>query len=86
MSASELQELHLADLHARAAEAGIDGYRLLRREELIERLEGGESEAPSEGGAVPLAPIDRSREVSGRRQTSTAIVTTTHARCTRQIR
>ena len=46
MSASDLQELHLADLHARAAEAGIEGYRLLRREELIERLEGGEAEAP----------------------------------------
>jgi transcription termination factor Rho len=42
---SELSELHLADLHARAAEAGIDGYRLLRREELIARLEGG-SERP----------------------------------------
>src|SRR5688500_11587116 len=42
---SELSELHLADLHARAAEAGIEGYRLLRRDELIERLEGG-SERP----------------------------------------
>jgi transcription termination factor Rho len=38
---SELSELHLADLHARAAEAGIEGYRLLRRDELIDRLEGG---------------------------------------------
>ena len=46
MSATELQELHLADLHARAAEAGIEGYRLLRRDELIERLVGGEDEAP----------------------------------------
>lgn len=42
---SELSELHLAELHARAAEAGIEGYRLLRRDELIERLEGG-SEKP----------------------------------------
>ena len=38
MSGQELSELHLADLHARAAERGIEGYRLLRREELIERL------------------------------------------------
>jgi transcription termination factor Rho len=45
MSASELSELHLAELHERAADAGIEGYRLLRREELIERLEGGEAEA-----------------------------------------
>ncbi len=35
---ADLQDLHLADLHSRAAKAGIDGYRKLRREELIERL------------------------------------------------
>jgi len=46
MSASELSELHIAELHERAAAAGIDGYRLLRREELIERLAGGEGEPP----------------------------------------
>lgn len=39
----DLSQLHLADLHARAAEQGIAGYRLLRREELIARLEGGEA-------------------------------------------
>ncbi len=44
MSGQELSELHLADLHARAAERGIEGYRLLRREELIERL--SEEERP----------------------------------------
>ncbi len=44
MSDSELSELHLADLHAQAAEAGIDGYRLLRRDDLITRLEGGGAE------------------------------------------
>jgi transcription termination factor Rho len=44
MSGSGLSELHLADLHARAAEAGIDGYRLLPREDLIKRLEGGGAE------------------------------------------
>lgn len=41
----ELSQLHLADLHALAAERGIEGYRLLRREDLIARLEGG-STAP----------------------------------------
>lgn len=34
----DLSKLHLADLHERAAERGIPGYRKLRREELIERL------------------------------------------------
>ena len=45
--ATELNDLHLAELHERAAEAGISGYRLLRREELIERL-GSEPSEPSE--------------------------------------
>ena len=36
--ATELKALHLADLHARAAAAGIQGYRRMRREELIEIL------------------------------------------------
>jgi len=35
----DLTELHLADLHARAAEAGVNGYRMLRREDLIAELE-----------------------------------------------
>ncbi len=37
----ELTELHLADLHAKAAEAGVEGYRMLGRDELIQRIEGG---------------------------------------------
>lgn len=71
----DLAELHLADLHARAAERGIAGYRLLRRDELIAAL-GGES-APSRRppggdgrsrgskGSSPRAP--RSELLSGRR-------------------
>ncbi len=43
--ASELDDLHLADLHERAAAAGITGYRLMRREELVAALSGeGETE------------------------------------------
>lgn len=41
MSAEELAELHIADLHARAAEAGVNGYRMLSREDLISELESG---------------------------------------------
>lgn len=41
MSPTDLKELHLADLHARAAEAGIEGFRKLGRDQLVERLEGG---------------------------------------------
>ena len=41
MGDENLAELHLADLHARAAEAGVNGYRMLSREELIAEIEAG---------------------------------------------
>ena len=37
---SDLAELHIAELHERAAGADIPGYRLLRREELVAALGG----------------------------------------------
>ena len=37
----ELEESPLSDLHAIASELGIEGYRRLRREELIDALAGG---------------------------------------------
>ncbi len=45
----ELEESPLADLHAIASELGIEGYRRLRKEQLIEALVTGE--APSEDDA-----------------------------------
>jgi len=41
MSAEDLADLHLADLHAKAAEAGVNGYRMLSREALIAELSSG---------------------------------------------
>jgi len=41
MSADDLADLHLADLHAKAAEAGVNGYRMLSREALIAELSSG---------------------------------------------
>jgi transcription termination factor Rho len=39
---------HISDLHARAAELGVEGYRLLRRDELIAAVEGArEDDEPS---------------------------------------
>ena len=66
---AELSELHLADLHARAAEAGIEGYRLLRREDLIERLEGGDEgeERPRRAERGDDAGEERPRRRRGRR-------------------
>lgn len=47
MNKTELESKHIAELHALAAEAGLSGYRMLRREELIEKLHDGK---PSRGG------------------------------------
>jgi Rho termination factor-like protein len=41
---AELESKHLAELHALAAEAGVPRYRMLRREDLIEKLAGGRAE------------------------------------------
>src|SRR6188472_1524477 len=52
MTKAELESKHLADLHALAAKADVPRYRMLRREELIEKLSGGapdKGEKPSNG-------------------------------------
>jgi transcription termination factor Rho len=51
MSKEELKKLHLAQLHARAAELGVSGYRRMRREELIDEIA-----AVDGGGAATEAP------------------------------
>jgi transcription termination factor Rho len=49
MAEADLADKHLAELHALAVEAGVPGYRLLRREELVERLaDAGIESAPEE--------------------------------------
>jgi transcription termination factor Rho len=42
MNKTELESKHLAELHSLAAEADVPRYRMLRREELIEKLSDGE--------------------------------------------
>ena len=51
---SELEESPLADLHAIASELGIEGYRAMRRDDLVGAVleaQGGEGE--SEPAADP---------------------------------
>jgi transcription termination factor Rho len=49
MAQADLADKHLAELHALAAGAGVPGYRLLRRDELVERLgQAGVEAAPAE--------------------------------------
>jgi hypothetical protein len=59
MTKTELESKHLAELHALAAEAGIPGYRMLGREELIEKLT-----AP----AAPAAAAERPKRKRRRRR------------------
>ena len=68
---SELEQSHLADLHAIASELGIEGYRRLGREALIDAILGGggadtaaeEDEAADEGepASGSTAPKKRGR-------------------------
>ena len=58
--ASELDELHLADLHERAAAAGISGYRLMRRKELVAAL--GADGAPEPEAAEPEPEAEEKSE------------------------
>jgi transcription termination factor Rho len=47
---NELEQSPLSDLHAIASELGIEGYRLLRREKLIDAILGEESSGASPNG------------------------------------
>jgi transcription termination factor Rho len=50
MTKSELESKPLAELHALAAEQGVDGYRMLTKAELVDRLADGESGEASRSG------------------------------------
>jgi hypothetical protein len=67
MNKTELESKHLAELHSLAADAGVPGYRMLRREELIEKLGDGKpakSEKPR--GERPERSERQSRERTSR--------------------
>jgi len=70
---TDLNDLHLAELHERAAAADIPGYRLLRREELIEKLGGAAvtegDDATERAAAAPARERPRRRR-GGRRRSS----------------
>ncbi len=69
MTKAELDSKHIAELHSLAAEAGVPRYRMLRREELIEKLLDGKSaqaarEPRGEGAPKRERPPRRRRERS----------------------
>jgi hypothetical protein len=74
MNKTELESKHIAELHSLAADADVPRYRMLRREELIEKLSDGGGGKPerseeSRGDRPPRRerPPRRRRERSGSR-------------------
>ena len=65
LSRSALESSPLADLHAIASELGIDGFRRLRKAELVDRIvahQGGEdAESPSAATVDEVAAEPESR-------------------------
>jgi transcription termination factor Rho len=62
MADGDLADKHLAELHALAARAGVPRYRMLRRDELVERIRehGGEelpAHEPEAAEEEPAAPV-----------------------------
>jgi hypothetical protein len=77
MNKTELESKHLAELHSLAAEADVPRYRMLRREELIEKLSDGNGDGKAEASEKPRGdrpprrerPPRQRRERSGGRET-----------------
>jgi transcription termination factor Rho len=65
MTRAELESKPLAELHALAAEQGVDRYRMLSKAELIDQLADGDSGGGGEKGERPRT---ESRGDSGRRR------------------
>lgn len=70
MNKTELESKHLAELHSLAADADVPRYRMLRREELIEKLSDGEGGGKPEKSEKPRGdrPPRRDRQERAPRQ------------------
>jgi len=62
----ELEDSPLADLHAIASELGIEGYRALRREDLVAAILGGGEPAAESADEGETAEPERPRRSRGR--------------------
>jgi transcription termination factor Rho len=68
MTKAELESKHLSDLHALAAEAGVERFRMLTRTELIAKLSDGESGGNGRGGERQSQPASERRDRPPRRR------------------
>jgi hypothetical protein len=66
MNKTELESKHLAELHSLAADAGVSGYRMLRREELIEKLSDGDGNGRPAKSEKPRGERPERRERQSR--------------------
>ncbi len=66
MTKAELESKHLSDLHALAAEAGVERFRMLTRNELIAKLSGGNGGGG--GGGRQAQPAGERGERPARRR------------------
>ena len=66
MNKAELESKHLSELHALAADAGVERYRMLPRAELIEKLAGGDGGGSGGGSSQRSRPPRERPERSSR--------------------
>ncbi len=64
MTKAELESKHLSELHALAAEAGVDRYRMLTKAELVAKLSDGDGGGAGSGDRAPSRPRSGGRERS----------------------
>lgn len=68
MTKAELETKPLSELHALAAKAGVEKYRMLSKAELAAALSGGGDDGAGSGDSAPARPRSGSRERSSRRR------------------
>lgn len=68
MTKAELESKHLSDLHALAAEAGVERFRMLTRGELIEKLSDGGGASPAPSSRQPRERSEGSERPARRRR------------------
>jgi transcription termination factor Rho len=68
MTKAELDSKHIAELHTLAAEAGVPRYRMLRREELVEKLLDGTPAKAEKPERAERPPRKRERPPRQRRE------------------
>jgi transcription termination factor Rho len=65
MTKAELETKHLSDLHALAAEAGVEKFRMLTKSELVDQLSDGDGDSGSSSASSSSSSGSRPRSRGG---------------------